>query len=86
MPAITWGLLWYDDQGTIGDRVRRASERHEKKYGTTPNICFANWQDLVGQEGFEPEIGSMVVDDCRVYSDSYTLKNHVWIGVYNEPE
>lgn len=78
MPIIEWGLLWYDDQGTIEDRVRRAAERHKEKYGTVPNICFANRGDIEQEE--------LVVDDCHVYRDSHTLKNHVWIGVYNETQ
>lgn len=75
MPAITWGLLWYDDQGTIEDRVRRAAKRHEKKYGKAPNICFAHHGDMEGE--------SIVVDGCTVYSEQTVLKNHVWIGEKN---
>lgn len=79
MAALNWGLLWYEAEGSIEDRVRHAAARYIEKHDEPPNVCFVHAADFGDNE-------SMKVDGCMVYSEPAMLKNHLWIGVNNAQE
>ena len=69
--SIAWGLLWYDAEGTLEEKVCRAAERYTEKHGAIPDTCFVHPSELNG---------SVEVDDCKVIAHQSVLKNHLWIG------
>lgn len=67
----TGRLLWYDDKGTLEDRVRRAAQAYCRKHGTQPTLCYANPAALL-----EP----LTVTGVKVKPKGNVLVNHLWIG------
>lgn len=64
------GMLWFDNQGAIEERIRRAAAYYRRKYGIMPNICFVDRsQHTVDQ-----------VDGITIRPDQHILKNHYWIA------
>lgn len=72
MHMFEWGLLWYESDVSMEERVRNAAVRYEEKHGERPNICFVDCGD------------EMEIDDIKVIPKSFVLKNHAWIGVYHD--
>jgi hypothetical protein len=75
MAALDWGLLWYEADVPVEEKVRHAAARYGEKHGEVPNTCFVHDGDM--------EIEEMVVDDIKVFAEPVILKNHLWIGVNN---
>jgi len=69
--SIKWGLLWYDEEGTLEEKVRRAMERYQEKFGVVPNACFVHPSEVDG---------AVTIDECRVVANPTVLKHHLWIG------
>lgn len=69
---MPWGLLWYDAEGTLEERVNRAARRYREKHGEAPTICYIHPSLYV--EGLN-------VNGCRVVGHPSVLKDHLWIGV-----
>jgi hypothetical protein len=66
------GMLWLDDKGALGERVKRAVEYYERKYGervTWARVCRLDddWEGELPQ-GVEVEF------------DNHVLPFHVWVG------
>ena len=61
------GMLWFDDKGSLGERVKRAVEYYERKYGKR-----ATWA----------RVGEKVEGEFKldVKEDSTVLPFHVWVG------
>jgi hypothetical protein len=38
------GMLWFDNdkKRTLSEKIRRAADYFNKKYGRVPNVCFVN--------------------------------------------
>ena len=69
--SIAWGLLWYDEDGSLDDKVRRALERYQEKYGSVPDTCFVHPSETDAV---------LMVDECKVIAHPTVLKHHLWIG------
>jgi hypothetical protein len=68
------GMLWLDDDKglTLEDKVRRAAEYYQHKYGRQPDLC------LVSKTSLEDE---QRVDLIRVRPAQNILPNHFWLGI-----
>lgn len=76
MPIRMEGLLWFDDSGKpFEEMVRDAARAYSNKYGTGPDTCYANPEDV-------PEHLD-IVDEITIISLSSVSKYHVWIGERN---
>lgn len=80
---IPWGLLWYDVNGPMEDRVHRAATRYQEKHDAVPNICFVNWKDIEQEELFDDKSAKMMVGNIPVYAAPTVLQGHLWIGEKN---
>ena len=68
------GMLWLDDdrRRSLEEKVRRAAEFYENKYGQSPNRCYVN--DTMLAE--ERKVGHLWVRPA-----ANVLPHHFWIGV-----
>lgn len=69
------GLLWFDadPKRDLGEKVARAADRYQFKFGRRPNLCYVN-PALLGN-------GSLEYNGVRLVPASNVLKHHFWIGV-----
>jgi len=72
MSIMPWGLLWYEADGALEDRVAHAAERYVEKYGSKPNTCIVH-PELLGGEKVD-------VPGYNIIPHHTVLKNHLWIG------
>jgi hypothetical protein len=72
MSIMRWGLLWYEEEGALEDRVRNAALRYKEKHGKRPDTCYVYSKDASED---------IIVDGCRVIGNPSILENHFWIGV-----
>lgn len=75
------GLLWYDDdpERALADKVKRAVERYQQKYGHAPDVCYMlDVPELRAQLG---EGGAMLVGDVKVLPSKSVMRYHFWLGV-----
>lgn len=70
---MTEGILWFDNAGSLEERVRRAAARYQEKYGVKPTACQAPPADLPN--------GALTIDDIRVTPAGNVQPYHLWIGV-----
>ncbi|MFZ5918368.1 MAG: hypothetical protein ACOYZ7_15615 [Chloroflexota bacterium] len=72
---IRVGWLWFDNDTslTLEDKVRRAAERYQNKFGHRPDVCYVHPQAM-GVE--EQQFGPM-----RVIAARHILPHHFWLGV-----
>ena len=75
MSIMPWGLLWYDADDTLDDRVQRAIDRYVAKFACPPNTCFVHPADYGD---------GVTIDGIRVVSHPSVLRNHLWIGERDE--
>jgi hypothetical protein len=70
------GMLWFDadEVTTLREKISRAAEYYQAKYGRRPNICFAHPGTL--GEGFPDHAGGM-----NIRSSVSVLPNHFWLGI-----
>lgn len=70
------GMLWYDGdkQRTLEDKVRRAAEYYQEKYGKQPNICMINAN--IDVDGASKALGTI-----EIVSAKNVLPNHFWVGI-----
>ena len=70
------GMLWHDDdpQRTLEQKLKRAADYYQSKYGQRPTTCFVN-------SGIVPVGQSSTVAGLRVQSARTVLPNHFWLGV-----
>lgn len=68
------GMLWLDDDGKrpLAEKVRRAAEYYENKYGTVPNYCMVNTS--MTDDG-------LTVDSIEVAPTRLVLPHHFWLGI-----
>ncbi len=65
-----WGMLWYDAEGEIEDRVRRAARYLLDKYGVSAGKCFVNPKTTQLDQ----------VSGVRILQTVRVQPNHFWIG------
>jgi hypothetical protein len=72
------GMLWYDDdtKRKLDEKVARAAQYYQTKYGVAPTICYLHPSMLEDKTG---AAGGVQLRSART-----VLVNHFWIGV-NEP-
>ena len=68
------GMLWFDkeDKKCLQEKVERAADYYEKKYGRRPNKVLLNPAQTGAVAGFMVESSKLV------------LPHHMWLGVENE--
>jgi len=66
------GLLWYDADGTLEERVARAVAAHVERTGWRPDACYIHESEIDG----EIEVGGVTIKGWR-----YTQPGYLWIGV-----
>ncbi len=70
------GMLWYDNDKTdLVLKVKRAAGYYQKKYGTTPNLCFVHPSMLPISDDV------LKAGKVEVRSTASVLPNHFWIGI-----
>lgn len=68
------GMLWLDadDRRTLEEKVQRAADYYEDKYGEVPNLCLVNVR-MVEKE--------LDVRGIHVRPVKNVLRNHLWLGL-----
>lgn len=67
------GMLWLDDdkQRPLAEKVQRAVEYYQHKYGHGANLCLVNSAALAGETA---------VDGVKVKGSPHVLPYHFWLG------
>jgi len=78
------GMLWFDNDNKSGlnNRVERAAEYYQRKYGKAPNMCYVH-PSMLTPAGPNAE-ASLDTNGVQVRPLSTVLPNHFWIGVSAE--
>lgn len=68
------GMLWLDTdkKRSFDEKVRRAVEYYEDKYGRLPELCLVNKSTLSGEKK---------VDHVIVQPAKSVLPGHFWLGM-----
>lgn len=68
------GMLWRDDdqKRTLEEKISRASQYYQNKYGKVPDICFVNRAMLEKEQ---------MIEALLVRPVKNILPQHFWIGV-----
>ncbi len=76
---IQEGLLWFDDDPirATSDKVARAIQRYESKYGHSPDVCYVHPAQIKDRE--------LTVGTVKVLPAQIVLPNHFWLGLTGEP-
>ena len=82
------GMLWFDNDSKSGlnNRVERAAEYYQRKYGKTPNLCYVHPSMLpptmnAGEGTAEIKSEPLNTNGVQVRPLTTVLPNHFWIGV-----
>lgn len=69
------GMLWFDNdpKTDLPAKVERAAAYYQKKYGTSPNLCFVH-PSMIQAEA--QRAGAIELRPSR-----QVLPNHLWLGV-----
>lgn len=93
---IQEGLLWFDDNPTrsVGDKIERAVQRYQQKYGHDPDVCYVHESEIRAQlkEGDHAPgtstplgnprgMGCSLAQDVKVLPAKSVLPHHFWLGV-----
>lgn len=73
------GMLWLDDdkKRSLTEKVERAADYYQEKYGRFPELCYVNTQMLA----VERQIGKIKVQPART-----VLRDHFWLGMQPRSE
>jgi hypothetical protein len=79
------GLLWYDNDSerALEDKIGRAAQRYQEKYGRWPNTCYVHPQVMDGAAGQELRLAFRRQNRetmIRVVSAPNVLLHHFWVG------
>ncbi len=68
------GMLWLDDDAKrpFAEKVERAAEYYQQKYGRLPELCLVN----PGMLAQKQHIGRLEVQPLRT-----VLPHHFWLGM-----
>lgn len=67
------GLLWFDTNGQLAEKIDRAAGRYQSRFGCRPTLCYINAADFDGQ----PE----TINGIRLRPALNIQPHHLWIGV-----
>ena len=69
------GLLWYDNDPKRGadEKIRRAAQRYQEKFGRAPDTCYVNPAMLAQVQG--------PVGHLRILGKPNILPHHFLVGV-----
>lgn len=72
------GMLWFDNdrQTALADKVLRAAEYYQRKYGHLPDMCLVHPSMLVAPGGEAPACAGKV----SIRSHHAIRPGHLWIG------
>ena len=73
------GLLWFDDHPTrpMADKIERAVQRYQKKFGHSPDICYIHESEATTQlKASDPK----AKEDIKVLPAKSILPHHFWLG------
>jgi hypothetical protein len=72
------GMLWLDDdkKRPFAEKVQRAADYYQEKYGRLPELCLVNTQMLAA----ERQIGKIKVQPVKT-----VLRDHFWLGMQSRP-
>jgi len=73
------GMLWYDDdkKRTLAEKVRRAADFYQRKYGQTPTLCLVN--PRMTPNGAGRGVGAIKL--CAAHN---VLPHHFWVGIADD--
>ena len=73
------GMLWLDDdkKRPLAEKVARAADYYQEKYGRLPELCLVNIQMLAAEQ----RIGKIKVQPART-----VLRDHFWLGMQARPD
>lgn len=72
------GMMWLDtSQTTIENKVQKAVEYYEKKYGRKPDLVLVHPSMLENRPG----VRSMTIGDVTIRPYRPVLPGHIWIGM-----
>lgn len=68
-------MLWLDAdiRRTLEEKVQRAVDYYQNKYGDAPDLCMVNLATFSDEE---KRVGSVIIQRTRT-----VLPNHFWVGV-----
>jgi len=68
------GMLWLDTdrKRSLDEKVRRAAEYYQEKYGLMPELCLVNSKVTVDEKK---------VGEVKIESAKSVLPNHFWLGM-----
>jgi len=69
------GMLWLDADArrTFDEKVQRAVEYYQQKYGAMPDLCLVNPTSFADEE--------MSVGPVKVKRTRTVLPHHFWVGL-----
>ncbi|MBW7958768.1 MAG: hypothetical protein LC131_08585 [Anaerolineae bacterium] len=69
------GMLWLDadTRRTFDEKVQRAVDYYQQKYGVTPDLCLVNTISLTDDE---KHVGTVTIQRTRTVSP-----HHFWVGL-----
>jgi hypothetical protein len=75
--AMNTGMLWFDNDPRLDfmEKINRATEYYQKKYGQKPDLCFVN-----PAMKFDPSPKNAGID---VQTDHMIMPDHFWLGIKN---
>ena len=76
---IQEGLLWFDDDPVraTSDKIARAVQRYQQKYGHRPDVCYVHPAHL-------KESDVQPAGEVKVLPAKSVLPHHFWLGIQPE--
>jgi len=73
------GMLWFDNdpKADLSNKIQRAAEYYQKKYGQNPDLCFVH-PSMLGES-------ILKAGRIEVRANRSILPHHFWIGVHSAP-
>jgi hypothetical protein len=74
------GMLWFDNStSTLNQKILKAMDYYQKKYGRRPSLCLINPSML------ETNQKKLEIDGLTVRPYRPVLPGHIWIGIEDMP-
>jgi hypothetical protein len=75
-------MLWFDNsQRSLLEKIQRAADYYQKKYGRAPDLCMVNPQALSSGVGSPGTESKLTVRPSRI-----VLPGHLWLGIEDHQE